>query len=44
MYNDDSYIGITFFAYLGNPVAIATKKFLPLATCIQKTYMKGGHV
>jgi hypothetical protein len=34
MYEEDDYVGITFFALLSNPLAIATKKNLLFTTCI----------
>jgi hypothetical protein len=45
MYNDNSYVEITFFAQLSNPVAIAAKKYLPLTDHLrtEDIYIKGGH-
>jgi hypothetical protein len=43
MYNEDGYDGITFFAYLNNPLAIATKKYLPFTTCTADIHIKEGH-
>jgi hypothetical protein len=37
MYNDDSYVGITFFAQFSNPIAMATKERPALTTCVRKT-------
>jgi hypothetical protein len=37
MYSDDGNVGITFFAKLSSPLAIATKNYLPLTTCVRKT-------